>query len=62
MDDGVTLKHACEQRFLACTVPELKPFLKARGMKTNGKNRSWPDTKNVSKLQSPKNFPLLWKF
>ena len=35
--DGLTLKHAYEKHFLSCTIPELKPFLKARGMKADGK-------------------------
>ena len=34
---GLMLKHAYKQHFLACTIPELKPFLKVRGMKTEGK-------------------------
>jgi hypothetical protein len=31
--DGLTLKHACDRNFHTCTIPELKPFLKARGEK-----------------------------
>jgi hypothetical protein len=35
--DGFTLKDSHERHFLACTIPELKPFLKARGVKADGR-------------------------
>jgi hypothetical protein len=35
--DGLTLRHSYERHFRACTIAELKPFLKARGVKTDGK-------------------------
>jgi hypothetical protein len=35
--DGLTLRQSCERHFRACAIAELKPFLKARGVKTDGK-------------------------
>jgi hypothetical protein len=32
--DGLTLKHTVERHFFACIIPDLNPFLKARGVKT----------------------------